>query len=179
MWPGNVNGPNLGADANYNYENGLQDDWDAQTHGTCLLNKIAGQPGVSQDWGVSKQASIIVVRLPPSITPPNTVRMSTVADALTDILQDVIVRGLQERAIINLAIDTTISLAGNPAQHAASVLQAPGGGAVDPTIAVFRTIYSTMARLMQLGVVITTSSGNLGWPTSFDVRVFDITFYQS
>jgi hypothetical protein len=151
-----------------------------------MINKIAGQPGVSQDWGVSKQASIVVVKLPEAIDPPNTVRISTVSDALAEIMEDVIVRGLQGRAIINLAVDGTIGeIEGapenptNPAQNAADVLQAPGGGAVDPTIAVYRTIYATMAKLMQNGVVITTSSGNLGSPTAYDVSVFVLTLYQS
>jgi hypothetical protein len=130
-------------------------DSDTGQHGTCLFSKIFGE-----DYGVSKRASVTVVVLPQGVKglsedassriPP--FRYRTVTDALDLILQDVLSKKIQNRAVVSMAIGFPIGGVIGPSLNRLPVLG-------DPLF----PMYQAVQALIDQGVVIVTLSGNAGF----------------
>lgn len=130
-------------------------DGSAEEHGTCLFSKIFGAEG-----GVSKRTSVTVVVLPKAVpgfaddpsmgnVPP--FRYRTVTDALDLILQDVLSKKLQYRAVVNMAI-------GFPPGG----VFGPSGGRIPVLGDPLFPMYEATQAFINAGVVVVTMSGNLG-----------------
>jgi hypothetical protein len=126
-----------------------------------MFSKVFGN-----DYGVSKRSSVTVVVLPAAIpgisdkpgqiVPP--IRFRTVADALDLILQDVQEKQFQHRAVVSLSMGFPPTAVFCPSNARLPVLGDP-----------LYPMYKAMEALINVGVVVTTSSGNFGNTAEFGV----------
>jgi hypothetical protein len=114
----------------------------------CIISKAVGK-----SYGVSKNAAVTVVRVPRPVLTQEDIdsgvdkgfRYTTSVDALRLVLQDVINKNLQYRAVINLSWGFTNDLGRIPL---------PGEYTYE--------IYQVLQALIAENVVVVTSSGNSG-----------------
>jgi hypothetical protein len=120
-------------------------------HGTCMLSRAAGAP-----LGVTRGSHVTVVRMPKSL--PNQAqkdagitkvwnRMNLVIDAFTAILEDVIKKNLQGKAVVSYSwvMETEAVFTIPPSQNSVS-----------------RPFYDLLEKMIQKGITIVVSSGNQG-----------------
>ena len=111
---------------------------------------------VSESFGVSKTAAIIIVRLPAVIQGPfdnpnlplPTYRTSILVDGLTRILQDVTTTNIGSRAVISMSIGDVVPVHSFP------------GSLPQPSDGLFWSYYDIIQQLIAFGVVIVVASGN-------------------
>jgi hypothetical protein len=131
-----------------------------EQHGTTMLSKISGFP-----YGVSRSASVVIVRLPQSIgeNRPNAFRAAVITDAFTQVLNHWQTRATRigyspGYAVINLSLWAVPS----PGAQVLTLLpeQYPANFAEG-------SMFATLGRLMrEEGMVLVTGTGNEGLPVN-------------
>jgi hypothetical protein len=156
----------------------LTNDFDSNGHGTTMISKIMGVTDQldGPNLGVSRGASIIVVRLPqilPAQNPdePARFRQSTVQHAWNMIADDIFANGYYNgRAVISVCQGAV-----GPQAFSPEVILNPNQGSqVNPGANLMWTQYNIIRRLMNVGVSIVHASGNGGVPVPPAAPVWDI-----
>ncbi|KAH7333371.1 hypothetical protein BKA65DRAFT_596922 [Rhexocercosporidium sp. MPI-PUGE-AT-0058] len=153
IWPGQADGATH--ELPYEFVESRTDSDEFRNHGTAMISRVVGQ-----ELGVSKKAALTIVRLPQGI--PNeqekkddeltgssfthqVYRMSILEDAINRIIQDVVKKGLQQKAVVNMSLSFS------------------SGDKVLPARGAFNYgFYSALKMLSSLGVTVVVSAGNGG-----------------
>jgi len=142
----------------YHYNEFRSDNDQKDYRGSCQLSKIVGP-----NLGVSKNADVTIVKLPPPkhnpapeidgtmvLDYPST-RMSLAVDGLTKILEDVVAKGLGRKAVISLPLGFTETLGEIPRRKDAVPYSAIGTE--------YR-LYRIVKELLRADVIIVVPAGN-------------------
>jgi subtilisin family serine protease len=157
---------------------GLTTDYDPTAHGTTMICKIMGvtNPEVGPNLGVSRGASVIVVKLPqilPLQGPDDRVqfRQSTVQHAWNMIADDIFANSyFNGRAVISVSQSSI-----GPQAYSPEVILNPNQGSqANPGANLMWTQYNIIRRLMSVGVLIVHAAGNGGVPVPPTAATWDI-----